>query len=331
MGERGALSRWRQQVEQPLRERVQEAVTRTRARAEDLSGRLMRYRAVQVVVRTVQETGEDNVAHMAAGIAYYALFSLFPLLLGLLALFSFFWDQQEVRTQLNAFLAEYIPSPGVRSLVSETLNATLRLRGTLGALSIVGLFWAASAVFGAISRSVNRAWNVEKDRPFYLAKARHLGMALGVGVLFLLSMSIASLIEVARQATFPGVGRIELLQSWAVNLALGLLPLLFSFLIFLMVYKFVPNTTTSWRYVIPGALVTALLFEAVKRGFILYLSVFANYEQTYGSGVLRDVVVFLFWVYLSSFILLLGAEFTAELGNVMEGRPRGNHRRAPPP
>lgn len=313
-----ALAYWRQRLQHPLRRRWDDTAARWRSRALHLRDALLRQPAVALVVDTVREVGQDNVAHMAAGIAYYAIFSLFPLLLGLLALFSFFLDEAFIRQQLTAFLAEYIPSPGVRALITETLSATLRLRGTLGVVSIVALFWAASGVFGAISRSVNRAWDVERDRPFYIAKLRHIGMAVGVGALFLLSFVLSSLVALLQEAPLLAP-ELEVLRHWGVAMALGLLPLLLSFLIFAGIFKFVPNTATTWRAVLPGAFLTAAVFEAVKRGFLVHLGTFANYEQTYGGGVLRDVVVFLFWVYLSAFILLVGAEFTAEVDKRVRG------------
>jgi len=88
-----------------------------------------------------------------------------------------------------------------------------------------------------------------------------------------------------------------------------------------VIYKFMPNTKTYWRYVWPGAIVGALLFEAAKSMFILYVESFSNFENVYGS--LAPVIALLVWVYVSSFILILGAELSSEYGRLKNEVERG--------
>ena len=88
-----------------------------------------------------------------------------------------------------------------------------------------------------------------------------------------------------------------------------------------MIYKFIPNTKTYWRYVWPGAVLAAVLFEVGKGLFLSYLDTFANYQRVYGS--LGSVVVLLTWTYASSFILLVGAEFSSEYERMRRGIARG--------
>ena len=90
---------------------------------------------------------------------------------------------------------------------------------------------------------------------------------------------------------------------------------------FLLVYKFMPNTNTYWRYVWPGAMVTAVLFELAKSLFVFYLSRFTNFENVYGA--LTPVIVLSLWTYLSGLILIFGAEFSSEYERIRRGRDRG--------
>ncbi len=274
---------------------------------------------MQLVVRTIQELGDDDATHMAAGVAYYAILSLFPLLLGLIALFSLLLESETVQENLFDFFQTYLPSS--TDVLESNIKAVIRLRGGLGLLSLIGLLWASSAIFGAITRAVNRAWDIDHDRPFYIAKLRHLVMALGVGILFLLSLSATTALEVLGRVELPFVGRLSFLENAAINLGTRFLPFLFTITIFLIIYKFIPNTKTFWRYVWPGALLAAILFEIAKSLFVFYLNNFADYQAVYGS--VGAVIALLVWTYISAFVLILGAEFSSEYGRLREGLGRG--------
>ncbi len=225
----------------------------------------------------------------------------------------------------KSYVTGYLP--GSEDPVARNVSDVVQLRGVLGIGAVVGLLWAASAVFGAISRSVNRAWDVPHDRPFYIAKPLQIGMAFVVGIIFLIATSATSVIEVLSnpnrdlgipgQGFFLGLG----LGSGLANLALRAFPWGLDFLIFLLIYRFVPNCKTYWRHIWPGALVAAVLFEFAKGLFIWYLDNLVSYRQVYGS--LTSVMALLLWTYLSSLILILGAEISSEYGRMRHGLERG--------
>lgn len=276
---------------------------------------------VSMVGRVSKEMADDDATHLAAGVAYYAIFSLFPLLLGLLAISGQVLASDSTQQSFLRYVTDNLP--GSEGLVQDRVSEVVHFRGVLGIGAIIGLLWSASAVFGAINRSVNRAWDVHKDRPFYIAKPFQIGMALLVGVIFLVSTSATSAIEVLadpdRNMGIPGQG---LLQSVGLtHLVVRILPCGLNFLLFLLVYKVVPNCKTYWRYVWPGAVLAALLFELAKGLFIWYLDNVASFQEVYGS--LTSVMVLLFWIYLSSLILILGAEFSSEYGRMRTGVGRG--------
>ena len=257
--------------------------------------------------------GTDDATHLAAGVAYYAVFSLFPLLLGLLFIVGLVVTSEGVQQDFVGFVTDNLP--GSEQFVEDTLDGVIRFRGVLGVGAIVGLLWSASAVFGAISRAVNRAWDVHQDRPFYIAKPRQIGMALIVGVLFLISTSATSAIELLTDpdSGIPG-------QQVFLGLAFRAVSWLMILSIFLLMYRFMPNCKTYWRYIWPGAVVAAVLLETGKSLFLWYLNNLASYNQ---FGTLASVMILLLWIYMSSLIVILGAEISSEYGRMQRGVERG--------
>ena len=274
---------------------------------------------VLLILRTVREMGRDDATHMAAGVAYYAILSLFPLTVGLLFVFSLILGSGSFEDELVDFFQTYFP--GSDELLAQNIQAVQGVRGVLGVIGVIGLFWTASAMFGAISRAVNRAWDIHEDRPFYIDKVRNLLMSCGVGMLFLMSVSATAFLQILGRIDLPGLGRLDFLEHGGINLLTRPLPFIFTLCIFLMVYRYVPNTQTHWRYIWPGALVAAIAFEVGKSLFVFYLENFADYAKVYGS--LGSVVAFLAWTYISALILIAGAELSSEYGRMREGVGQG--------
>ena len=306
-------------------ERVQSHVVRSRevlrirVRARQAWRRLLEIPAANLLYRTVREMGADDATHMAAGVSYYAVLSLFPLTVGLISLLGLILESENLEGEIFGFFQTYLP--GSKELLSANINATGNIRGFLGIVSFLGLFWSASMLFGAISRAVNRAWDIHEDRPFYIDKIRHIIMALSVAPLFLMSIASTAALQILSTHDVPAIGRIEFLDHNFINILTLPLPFLFTLTIFLLIYKFTPNTRTYWSYIWPGAALGALLFEVSKTVFVIYLDNFAQYEQVYGS--VASLIVLLVWNYVSSIILIAGAEFSSEYGRMRRGVDRG--------
>jgi membrane protein len=271
--------------------------------------------------RVFKELGDDDAAHLSAGVAYYSVFSVFPLLLGLLAISGTVFTSITLQEQFLDYVTESMP--GSKEFVTTNIEELVRFRGALGIGAILGLLWSGSSAFGAMSRAINRAWDVDKDRPFYVAKTLHIIIALGVGILFLLSSFASVAIELlsnySRDLGLPGH---EFFLDFGLgNLMLKAVPWAITLAVFLLLYRFVPNCKTYWRYVWTGAVVAAILFEASKGIFMWYLVNVANYELIYGS--LASMMALLFWAYVSAFILILGAEISSEYGRMRNGIDRG--------
>ena len=295
-----------------VKTQFQERISPITHRLTRIRERLLKIFIVELVVRTVQELGEDDASHKAAGIAYYAVLSLFPLLLGLIAILGLFLPSEQVQKELFDFFARNLP--GAIDVLEQNIESVIKFRGAIGAVSLVLLLWSASSMFGAINRTINRVWDIHRDRPFYIRKLRDLSMAMGTGLLFVLSMGATSIFSILSNLDSS-------FAATASDIGARLLAFLFSIGIFLVLYKFIPNTKTYWSYIWPGAVLAGILFEIAKTVFVFYLDHFASYESVYGN--VASMIILLFWIYVSAFIMILGAEFSAEYGRMRMGIARG--------
>ncbi|HZA21833.1 MAG TPA: YhjD/YihY/BrkB family envelope integrity protein [Dehalococcoidia bacterium] len=300
---------------------IRRLINSSREKQRKFKDRLLGIPVVELVYRAIVQFRDDNGPDLAAGVAYYGILSIFPLLIGIIALASFFVDSKAVQ----ALISEQIQAgaPGSSEFLQQRIANIQRIRGTLSLFSIVGLIWTASAMFGAISRAVNRAWNVEGGPPFYIAKLRHIAMALGTGVLLVVSsLLITSRVFLSHLEEFIGDVLPFLFLSNYVYLALTeLISVLMAFAVFLVIYKFIPHTDTDWSDIWLGALVAALLFELGRNAFVFYLNNFGNFGQIYGS--LAAVMVLLVWIFISALILIIGAEVASEFARMKRGIQRG--------
>jgi membrane protein len=290
-------------------------IKRLKARLQRAKDHLLKIPAVQLIYRTAEGLGDIDAAHRAAGVAYYCLLSIFPLLLGLIAVFGFFLPSVNLQDALLNFVGDNIP--GATNILKQNIASIIELRGVIGILSIIVFFWGASVMFSAVSLAINRAWDIRRVRPFYIRKPRELGMVFGIGILFLLSLGASAIILILhRVLNLPAANLI------IVNVGSWLVAFLLVLTAFLLLYKLIPNTRTYWRYVWPGALLAAILFEIARTLFVFYLENFANYQLIYGS--IASIIVLLVWIYYSAFIMILGAEFTFQYGRIRHSVTTGS-------
>ena len=283
---------------------------------------------VKLLVRTTKEFIADDATHMAAAISYYALLSLFPMIIGLIAILSFFWQDTAAQNLIIDWMSGFLPgSEGFRWPNEEgftwrnEIENLIAVRGPVGMFALIGLFWTASAIFGGITRSINRAWDVDHDRPLYISKPYQMLMALATGLLFVLSTSINIFVGASERFANANLPIPAFLISGTSSAVLYAGSFTLMFAVFMALYKYVPNTKTYWRHIWVGALVAALLFEITENLFIIYLNRFANFSNVYGA--LTPVVVVLIWSYLSGLILILGAELSSEYCRLRRGVERG--------
>ena len=215
--------------------------------------RLLEIEFLRWIDGSIRKMGQHDTSFMAAGMAYYAVLALFPLILGIIALWGIFLPSESVQDRLFDFFESNFP--GSTDFLEENITGTIAARGALGAVSVVGLLWAGSGMFGAMTRAINRAWDAE-SRHYVLRKLQDLGMVLGVGALLILSVGLMTAVGVFSETTF-----VEM--NTPLKVGFRVLGFLLNLGIFLSLYKFIPNVKTRWRHVWPGALIAAILFEVV--------------------------------------------------------------------
>ena len=281
--------------------------------------RLARSTPVRLITRVLQEMAEDDATHMAASVSYYAVLSIFPLVIALSAIIAWVAGSESRQEGLIEFVVDFLP--GSEQFVRDSVQGVEKFREPLGVVAFLGLMWSATAVFGSITRVVNRAWDIRQNPPFYKNKPRQLGMALGVGMLFVLSVAITTFMQWATTIEIGSRTSSDILGGELFAIVLRIPAALISFSIFLMIYKFLPNTKTYWKYVWTGAAVAAVLFELGKNLFLYYLGNFAEFDQLYGS--VASVIVLMVWTYFCAIILILGAELASEYGRMKMGVTRG--------
>jgi membrane protein len=275
------------------------------------------------LTRTALAFDQDDAALMARSIAYYALFSLFPLLLILVAFASTRLAVEEAQEVVLQLAQQYLRVSS--DLLQQTLERALEASSTVGVLALVGLLWSASGVFSAVYRAINRAWGNPKSQLFWAEKLFGLAVVLVAGLL-LLAMTVYSTIVRLLQGwqPLPG-GFLALGSDWLSDWLSTLVPLLVSVVTLIVLYRTVPRNRVSWRDVWLGGVVAGLIWEVARRLFAWYLATFSRYSILYGS--VGAIIGFLLWSYVGAQIVVLGAEFTAQYhhwrqaGRPLEPRP----------
>jgi len=272
--------------------------------------------------RSVEEFFADNCTQMAAAISYYVLFSLFPLLIFVVGLLGLLLQDSQLQRDIIDGVLNLVPlsEDEGRDQVTEAVRGVAGVSsGALGLFGLIGMAWSGSNMFGIIRRSINTAYDLDYHRPLVQQKLLDLTMVAGMGVFFLVSIAATGFLRVVRQRSedIPHLGDAAEQAGFVWDATSFLIPLALSFLAFAFLYWVVPATKVRVRDVWLGALLAAFLFEVAKIAFSIYLENFSNYDLVYGS--LGAVAAFLFWVYLSANILLLGAEVASEYPRVLRG------------
>ena len=249
--------------------------------------------------------------------AYYAVFSLFPLLLVLVSAGSFVLEGEEAYRRAITLVGQAVPVS--TDLIERNIQQVLEVRGAVGLVGLAGTLWSATGFFTALARNVNRAWQEAEKRTFIEQRLVALGM-VGVLVLLLaLSLVSTAIFELLPRLPAAVLQSSSIFETTLWSMISRMVPWLFKLILFLALYRWVPNTKVPWQAAVTSALVTAIAWEAITEGFAWYLSSgLARYKVVYGS--LGAVVALMFWIYLSCWITLFGAHLDATIAGRTEQR-----------
>lgn len=262
-----------------------------------------------LVKESFQEWQTDGALDLGAALAYYAIFSLAPLLLIVIGVAGLVWGREAVQGQLMGQLQGLVGEQGGQAIQTMIANAGKHGSGVLATIvGVVTILFGATGVFVQLQTSLDHIWNVE-PKPgggiwgFVRTRILSFGMVLGIGFLLLVSLVVTTAVSaVGAWATGLLPAAKVLLEGATFMVTLALITLLFA-----MIFKVLPDARIDWRDVWIGAAVTALLFTIGKFLIGFYLAK-SSVASTYGAA--GSLVIVLLWIYYSSQILFLGAEFT---------------------
>ena len=245
-----------------------------------------------------KETLKPESAMTAAAIAYFALFSLFPITLLSISIASFSLGPSMDR-QLIIQKLEFI-APAMGQLLGQNIDEIIEARGPVTGVALVGLIWSASTVFYTFTHTLNEIWSAKRRRAVWKRR--------GLSILFVL----AFVGPILFLASFAGSMLVHL-RAWLPDsiISMGggfslLLAILLDIALFMVLYMILPHGTSTWREILPGALGAGFLWELAKKAFLSFVSTYISVSNlVYGS--VATIIAFLAWAYLSGLIFLFGA------------------------
>jgi membrane protein len=263
----------------------------------------------QVAQRVWNESGRDNLSVVAAGCAFYALFSIFPALSALILVYGLTADPITVETRLG-MLEDLLPMQAYEVVIEQVHRLVTAPTQTLGWSLVVSLglaLWSAAYGAQALFAALNIAYEEPERRgflQFYLSGFAFTIIGILGGVVMLLAIVYVPLLFASAGFSGP-FEMIVTIARWPI---LALLVLL----ILALLYRFGPcRRAAKWRWVTPGSVFATIVWLLASAAFSYYVSNFAQYDRFYGS--LGAVIILLLWLYISFYIVLLGAEINAEL------------------
>ncbi len=271
----------------------------------DVTGGLL-----DIIHNTLQRFSQNRAPEAAASIAYYAFFSLFPLMLFLVVGGSSILESQTNQEQLIDYITNAIPLS--QELIRKNVLSVIRLRGPVSAIAIIGLLWSGTSVFNSLVLNINRAFPGANQRNFMHRRLVALGIVAFLWVLVILTIMVTALVDLLPHINLSALGFDSSFETQFWKNIANLVPISLRLLIFWGLYRWIPTVKVRGIAALYGSLFVTLVWELLANGFTWYLSSgFARYELVYGS--LGTVVALMIWIYLSSYIMLLGAYLTSAI------------------
>lgn len=262
-----------------------------------------------IALRVKDEIASDHVGLIAAGVAFYALLALFPALTAIMALSGLVLEPAEVTAQLEN-LTQLMPQQAAQIILDQAVAVAGSEQGGLGAAFIIGLLlaiYSASKGMGSLIEGLNVAYDEEESRGF----VKKTLWTLGLTVFLILGLLLGLVAALA----VPAILNIVKFPAWLeTTLALSRWVILALMTVFglAVLYRYGPSRDDAeWKWLTPGTVAACVIWIAASFGFSIYVSNFGSYNESFGS--MAGVIILLMWLWISAFIVLLGAELNAEI------------------
>jgi len=251
-----------------------------------------------MLAEAVKETLKPDTAISAAAIAYFALFSLFPITLLGISITSFSLDPAFDLTLILRRMEFF--APALKQLLGQNIDGIIKARGPVTGFALAGLLWSGSTVFYTLTHTLNEIWSVKQRRAIWKRRGLAVLLVLTLVGPALLLASFAGSVMAHLRAILP-----EPIVSMGGGVSL-VLAILLDVALFMALYMVLPHGASGWHEILPGALGAGFLWELAKKGFLYFVSTYISVSNlVYGS--VTAIITFLAWAYLSSLIFLFGA------------------------
>ena len=259
--------------------------------------------------RVFSEIQKDNCLGLAAQLAYYFLFALFPFFLFLTALIGFL-PVPNLLQQIMHLLGTVVPQDVLGLIQDNVRQLVTDQRGGLLSFGILAALWTSSSAITALVDALNRAYDVQESRPFWQVRGTAIGLTVGLSGFMILALI---LLMFGPQMGSWIAGQIGMGSLFEIIWNIVRWPVIVFFLVVAigLVYYFAPDVEQDWKWLTPGSVFAVLLWILISLGFSFYVNNFGAYNKTYGTiGV---VIVLLTWMYISGLVLLVGGEINSEI------------------
>ena len=262
---------------------------------------------------SLKKFARDDGTYLAAGMSYYIFFSVFPFILGLLAFLGIFFGHERAVELVKDVLERHLPGIADSPIIYDNLQTIDFNRGLVGALAVIGLLWTGSAVFGALSRMMNRIWKISDNRSLLRRKVTDMIYTVSIGLVLstnILIETVYAIIGWRVGIESAGADQTNLIENIWTFTTIHVLPPLLSLGIFAFIYNAIPQKSIKFKQSLIAAILGTMIFEFTKTLFVLYISKFGNFDMVYGT--ISAVIILLLFSYISSIIVV----FFAEVSNV---------------
>jgi membrane protein len=272
--------------------------------------------------RTVAEFKEDNLTDWAAALTYYGTLAIFPALIVLVSILGLIGESATQPLIDNLGTVAPGPAKEIFTNAIENLQGDQGAAGVLFVVGLLGALWSASGYVAAFMRASNAIYDMPEGRPVW----KTLPVRVGLTIVLLLLLAVTTLAVILTGGLAEKVGDLVGLGETAVtvwNIAKWPVLLLVVSFMFALLYWAAPNVKQpGFRWVSPGGILAVIGWLIASGAFAFYVANFGSYNKTYGA--LGGVIVFLVWLWISNIMILLGAEFNAELerGRAIQGGMR---------
>jgi membrane protein len=252
---------------------------------------------------------EEDSLMVSASIAYHSLLAIFPLLLLLLGMSGAYIRHFELAGHLSVVLQRYLP---IRTdIIMQNLVGISQAYGKVGLLSFLLLLWSSSGVFLPLENALNRAWEVPTRRVWWKSRLVALEMAFVVGFLILVAAGFVTVEAFLRNQLEVILGpSLHPITVFVYHVLTAISSFAIALATFVVLFERLPNRRMNLRHALPGAMLTAILWETARWVFSVFLPFF-NYRHVYGSiGVMVSLMT---WNYISSAVMLFGAQVSRML------------------